>query len=143
MNGSVLTFYLCGILCGIDVARAKEMNRTVEYTAVPGAPSNIAGLMNLRGQIVTLFDLAALLGLSRLEKRRETNCVILKSRPNDSDQAGFFIDKPGTVIEITADMCTLAPAGFSGIDNRFIRAVVKVEEGILLLLDPDEIFGMK
>ncbi|HWR06261.1 chemotaxis protein CheW [Sporomusa sp.] len=141
MKGRVLTFYLCGVLCGIDVSRAKEMNRNVEYTVVPGAANKIAGLMNLRGQIITLFDLATILGFSRLEKRREMNCVILKARPHDSDQAGFFVDKPGDVIEVTADMCEALPASLGDIESRFIREVVKLEDSILLVLDLDKIFG--
>ncbi|HWR42620.1 chemotaxis protein CheW [Sporomusa sp.] len=141
MNGKVLTFYLCGILCGIDVIRAKEMNRNVEYTPVPGASNEIAGLMNLRGQIITLFDITTILGFSRMDKRREMNCIILKARPHDSDQAGFFIDKTGDVIEVTADMCEALPANLGNIERRLIREVVKLEDNILLVLDLDKIFG--
>ena len=57
----ILTFYLEGELFGIDIGLVKEINRKIKYTEVPGAPEHIVGLYNMRGQVVTIFDVACIL----------------------------------------------------------------------------------
>ena len=50
-----------GELFGIDIGLVKEINRKIKYTEVPGAPEHIVGLYNMRGQVVTIFDVACIL----------------------------------------------------------------------------------
>ncbi|WP_378954698.1 chemotaxis protein CheW [Pelosinus sp. sgz500959] len=135
MTGRVLTFYLCGTLCGIDIKAAKEINRNISYTAIPGAAAHIIGLLNLRGQVVTLLDLAQILHFKQIGERMNSHCIILKSRSDDPDQVGFFIDKRGDVIDVTPDMCEVVPANIADFEKKFIHEVVKLEDEILLILD--------
>ena len=135
----LLTFYLCGSLCGIDIRVAKEINRNITYTFVPGASKHVVGLLNLRSQIVTLLDLAQLLNFEQIGERKNEYCIILKSQLDKPDLVGFFIDKLGDVIDVTPDMCQPAPASIIAIDNYFIREVVKLEDEIVLVLDLKEI----
>lgn len=135
MIGRVLTFYLCGTLCGIDIKTAKEINRNIFYTPIPGAANHIVGLLNLRGQVVTLLDLAQLLKFTQEGERKNSHCIILKSRAEDPDQVGFFIDKRGDVIDVTPDMCEVVPANLVDSDKKFIQEVVTLENEILLILD--------
>lgn len=140
MRSTVLTFYLCGTLCGIDIRRSKELCRNVEYASVPGASKEIAGLMNLRGQIVTLFFLDKLLNFSERSLLEQKNCIILKNRSDDPDQFGFFIDKKGDVVELNDDMGMALPSNFRHIDSRFIESVARLNDEVLLVLDLDAIF---
>lgn len=143
MTGRVLTFYLCGTLCGIDIKTAKEINRNISYTAIPGAAAHIVGLLNLRGQVVTLLDLAQLLNFKQMDERKNSHCIILKNKAEESDQVGFFIDKRGDVIDVTPDMCERVPANLSDVEKKFIHEVVKLKDGILLLLDLVRIIQME
>ena len=135
MTGRVLTFYLCGTLCGIDIETAKEINRNVSYTQIPGAATHIVGLLNLRGQVVTLLDLAQLLNFKQTSARNNSHCIILKNKAEDPDQVGFFIDKRGDVVDVTPDMCEAVPANLVDVEEKFIHEVVKLENEILLILD--------
>lgn len=137
----MLTFYLDGNLLGLDISAVKEMDRHIEYTAVPDAPPHIIGLMNMRGQIVTLFDLAGLMGYGRKEYEGGPTCIILKNRPDNPDYVGFIIDSPGEVVDISEDMCEPPPANLGSMESKFVTAVAKLESELLLLIDQEVIFA--
>jgi purine-binding chemotaxis protein CheW len=140
MTEQVLTFYLGGNLLGINVRLIKEINRNVEYTPVPDAPRHILGLFNMRGQVVTLFDLARILGLKGGNERGRITCIVLKE-PCDPDQVGFFIDRPGDVIDVDREECEPPPANVGGVEGEFIKYVVKLDGELLIVIEPDKIFG--
>lgn len=131
----VLTFYLSGSLCGIDIAIAKEINKNVEYTPVPNSFDHVVGLLNLRGQIVTLIDLAQLLHFKETNEKRKCHCIILKKNAVNSDQIGFFIDKMGDVIDVTADMYQTAPANIADSEDGFINQIIKFKNEVVLMLN--------
>jgi len=135
LTGKILTFYLCGSLCGIDIRVAQEINRNITYTSVPGANSYVVGLLNLRSQVVTVLDLGKLLHFKQVGESNKRHCIILKSRLEEPDQVGFFIDKLGDVIDVTPEMCEHTPANMIDIENHFIHEVVKLRNEIVLVLD--------
>ena len=139
MTEKFLTFYLCDSLLGINVTLIKEINRNIEYTPVPGAQSHIEGLFNMRGQVVTLFDLTKLLGIEEKAEQKKLSCIILKV-PRDPDQVGFFIDRPGDVIDVNRDDCELPPANVGGVEGEYINSVVKLDKEILIIIEPGRIF---
>lgn len=139
MMESVLTFYMCDNLLGIDVTLVKEFNRNVEYTPIPGAREHIVGFFNMRGQVVTLFDLAKLLGLGVRKEQDKLTCIILKS-PKDPDQVGFLIDKPGDVIAIDRSEYEAPPANMGAVESEFIDSVVKLKDELLIIINPQKIF---
>lgn len=136
-----MTFYLSGNLFGIDILAVKEINRNIEYTAVPGSPSHIIGLLNMRGQVVTLFNLSGLLGYDSGEnEKKRSNCVILKNKTGNLDYVGFFIDSPGSVIDIDDDICEPPPANLSGQENKYIQQVAKLEDELLMIINQQVIY---
>jgi len=139
LTGRILTFYLCGSLCGIDIKIAKEINRNITYTSVPGASDHVVGLLNLRSQVITLLDLGKLLHFKQDGESNNRHCIILKSRLEEPDKVGFFIDKLGDVIDVTSEMCEPPPANITDIENSFIHEVVKLEDEILLILNLSKI----
>ncbi|MDI9482576.1 MAG: chemotaxis protein CheW [Bacillota bacterium] len=137
----VLTFYLRDILFGIDVTIVKEINRKVDYTSVPGAKSDIVGLYNMRGQVVTLFDIAGIMGFQKKEPEEKVSCVILKALPNDPNQAGFIIDGFGDVLEIEQEEFEPPPANVVGVDGEYIKSIVKLAEQLLIMVNTDKLFA--
>lgn len=140
MTEKILTFYLGGSLLGINLKLAKELNRNIKYTPVPGAQPHIIGFFNMRGQVVTLFDLAKLIGINRDTEREGLISIILKS-PKAPDQVGFLIDRPGDVIEIDTEECELPPANIGIVEGEFIESIVKLKEELLIIINPDKIFN--
>lgn len=119
----------------------KEINRHIEYTIVPDAPDNIVGLMNMRGQIVTLFDLSGMMGYELAEGKSRSTCILLKKTTNNPDYIGFLIDRPGSVIDIVEDICEPPPANVSLMENKFISEVAKLENKLLMIINKEIIFG--
>lgn len=136
----MLTFYLCGNLYGINILAVKEINRNIEYTSVPDAPSYIIGLLNMRGQVVTLFDLANLMGYEPEGHKKRPTCIIMKNSPNNPDYVGFLIDRPGSVVDLEEALCEPPPANISGVENKFINEVAKLKDELLMLINHHIIF---
>lgn len=139
MTGKILTFYIGDNLCGIDIAFAKEINRKIKYTSITNGTSHIVGLLNLRGQVVSLFDLNQVLNSTGRKNSVRSQCIILKDSYR-GDQVGFFIDKLGEVVDVTPDICELPPANIRNIEGPFIAEVVKLQTNIILVLDIKKIF---
>ena len=142
MTGKFLTFYLCERLFGIDITLVKEMNRNVEYTPVPDTGPHIIGLFNMRGQVVTLMDIAILMGYEQKGWGKKATCIILKTRQDDSSQVGFLIDRCGDVLDIEEEEHELPPANTGGISGEFLKSIVKLEDELLIIIDPDKIFRL-
>lgn len=140
MIGKVLTFYLNNSLLGIDITLVSEINRNVEYTPVPDAKKHIVGLFNMRGQVVTLFNLAKLMGYEAENIENKSACIILKAPPNDPNQIGFLINRSGDVVDIEKENCEPPPANVEIIDGEFINSVVKLKDELLMIINPQKIF---
>lgn len=109
------TFRLGDRLFGLDLMMIREINRILDITPVPHAKGHIRGLINLRGQIVTILDLGVRLGLPRLDIGEESHNIILKTNAelsavrcdmnfstSPADLVGFLVDAIGDVVEADA-----------------------------------------
>ncbi len=141
MTGKVLTFYLRDALFGIDITLVKEINRNVEFTSVPGAPEYVAGLFNMRGQVVTLFDLGKMIGFGTGEWKQSSACIILKPFLGDENQVGFLIDAAGDVADIHEELCEPAPANVGGVESEYIHCVGKLKGELIIIIDPKKVFA--
>lgn len=137
----VLSFRLSDELFGIEINDVKEINRNVEYTAVPRAQSNIVGLFNMRGQIVTIFNLAGIIGYNEDVANDRVTCIILKSEQGNSNHRGFIIERTGDVIDVAEDMCEPPPANIDSIGKKYIKDVVQLENDLMRIINTDLVFG--
>lgn len=135
----IITFSINECLFGVDITMVKELYRNIQYTPIPCASSCVIGLLNLRGQVVTLLDLATLIGHKGRSTEERTLCIILKKRWEDDDIIGFTIDRPGDVIDLADDDIQPPPANIKDMDNQYLAGVVKLKDQLLLVLDMDKI----
>ncbi|SDY22752.1 chemotaxis protein CheW [Tindallia californiensis] len=140
MNGKALTFFINEKMFGLDIKLVKEISRKVEFSEVPDSDPNIVGLMNLRGQVVTLFRLSNILELESSSQNDESACIILKALPNQPHQIGFLIDRTGDVVDIQDGWCEKTPANVEEVKSEYIKEVVKLDNKLLLMLDTDVVF---
>lgn len=137
---TILTFRIKDVLFGIEIEFVREVNRNVEYTNVPGAPEKVVGLFNMRGHVVVLFNLAYLFHYKDTKVSTESACIVLKSSNGNMDNVGFIIDKTGDVLQIEDDQCEPPAANATVWDMEYIKSVIKTENELLLLIDPDKVF---
>jgi len=138
----VLSFRIADGLFGMDITHVKEINRNVEYTTVPGAADIIVGLFNMRGQVVTLFDLGSILGYTLTKKKGKGTCIILKSEQGNQNHTGFLIDDANEVLDIDDDICEKPPANIDQSESKYIIKVARLQSELLQIVDPRLIFEM-
>ncbi len=138
----VLSFRLQDKLLGIETNYVKEINRNVVYTCVPRAPKKVVGLFNMRGQVVTLFNLSYLLGCEVAHEKQNSTCIILKAAPNSPNQAGFLIERTEDVIDLADELCEEPPANVDAEKYEYIKKVARLENELLMIVDPILITGV-
>lgn len=141
MTGKIITFYLGGILFGINIADVKEVGRKAKYTPVPGVKYCIAGLMNMRGQVVTLFDIKRIMKLEQDNKITHSSYIILKTGHKDNGYAGFLVDKLCDVIDIQNDWCETPTDGICSSIENFVQELVKLKDRLAVIIDCDRILN--
>jgi purine-binding chemotaxis protein CheW len=134
------TFKLAGYLFGIEVVKVQEVLRYQRMTPVPLAPAEIAGLINLRGQIVTALDLRVRLGLpGRPDDRLPMNVVV--RTPEGS--LSLLVDEIGDVIEVSEDTFERPPATLTGPARLLVRGAYKLTERLMLVLDTERTVNLE
>jgi purine-binding chemotaxis protein CheW len=131
-DGQFCTFFVHGLFMGVEVTRVQEVIRYQQLTHVPLTPPIIAGLMNLRGQIVTAIDLRRRLGLpERADGDLPVNVVIRSSEGAMS----LLVDHIGDVIDVAAESFERPPQTLTGDARELILGAYKLEGRLLLVLD--------
>jgi purine-binding chemotaxis protein CheW len=125
------TFYLDGLLFGIEVEKVQEVIRHQSMTRVPLSPKLIGGLINLRGQIVTAIDLRLRLGLPERKPDELPMNVVARS---EDGAVSLLVDEIGDVLEVQEQQFEDVPQTMrQGRD--LIRGVYKLPDRLLLVLD--------
>ncbi len=126
------TFYIQGLLFGVEVQTVQEVIRHLDMTGVPLAPDVVAGLINLRGQIVTAIDLRRRLGVCDRQQGELPMNVVVRT----SDGAvSLLVDEIGDVVEVEEKNFEEAPDTLASKSRELIRGVYKLDTGLLLVLD--------
>lgn len=134
----LITFYIGSGLYGINILNVQEINKLKDWTDVPHSEDFILGILSLRGNIVTVFDLGKKLGLNTTEVTEESRNIIVNS---NNEYAGFLVDGIGDVVNIDwSDICD-PPANVNGVQGRFLEGVFKTKEGLITILDVDEVLS--
>lgn len=132
--GQYCTFWVDGLIFGVDVADVQEVLRWHDLTPVPRAPGCVTGLINLRGQIVTAIDLRERLGLPpRAAGERPMN-VVMRSR---DEVVSLLVDDIGDVIDTEGQALVPIPSNVPAQVSACLRGVLPRADAILLVLDPD------
>lgn len=133
----VLTVSLGGQLFGIEIEDINDIIPATECTPVPGAGPRIAGLLNLRGHIITCVLVRHCLGFSQAGENR-MNVII---RRPQNELYGLLFDGVSEIYEIDADAMEPIP---SILDQRWqglSRGMFRRPEGLLILLDAERVIA--
>lgn len=138
MQKSFVTTEIGNYFFGIDLDLIREITRFIEITPVSLAPDYICGLMNLRGQIVTVIDPGVHLNLGKRSSGSKSSCVILKSNIKNltsSDVTGILVDNVGDIISVDDDSIEPSPPNIGEVDGKYLNGVVKLNNKLLILLN--------
>jgi purine-binding chemotaxis protein CheW len=134
----VTTFRLGDWLLGIEISAIREINRVGEMTPVPDAPAAVRGVINLRGDVVTVLDLRTILECDPAVIAPESRLIIVEA---DDEHIGLLVDRVEDVMTVTTSEEESLPPTSSEMEQRYFRSVYKLEPDLLVLLDVSAIVG--
>jgi purine-binding chemotaxis protein CheW len=128
----LVTFRLQDETYGINVMHVQEVLRITEIAPVPGAPDYILGIINLRGNVVTVIDTRLRFGLPDGEATDSSRIVIIES---DKQVVGIMVDAVAEVVELKESQIDSAPNVGNEESSRYIHGIATMESGLLIVVD--------
>jgi purine-binding chemotaxis protein CheW len=140
-----LTLVLAKEHYGVPILKVQEIIGLQDITPVPRMPSEVRGVLNLRGRVIPVIDMRSRFGLDRGEDTKRTCIVVVQvSNPvagSPSVIMGVVVDQVSEVQDIPPEQIEPAPALGASVDTAFIAGVGKVGKRVVMLLDIDRALG--
>ncbi|MBN7821243.1 chemotaxis protein CheW [Bowmanella sp. Y26] len=127
-----VTFRLGEETYGINVMQVQEVLRYTEIAPVPGAPDYVLGIINLRGNVVTVIDTRARFGLDANDVSDNTRIVIIES---EQQVVGILVDSVAEVVYLKSSEIDSAPNVGTEESAKFIQGVSNRDGELLILVD--------
>lgn len=127
-----VTFKLAGETYGINVMQVQEVLRYTEIAPVPGAPTYVLGIINLRGNVVTVIDTRHRFGLETGEINDNTRIVIIEA---DNHVVGILVDSVAEVVYLRQSEIETAPNVGNEESAKFIQGVCHKNNELLILIE--------
>lgn len=131
-----VTFKLAGETYGINVMQVQEVLRYSEIAPVPGAPPYVLGIINLRGNVVTVIDTRHRFGLPSGELTDNTRIVIIEA---DNHVVGILVDSVAEVVYLRQSEIETAPNVGNDESAKFIQGVCHKNGELLILIELDKL----
>lgn len=127
-----VTFKLENETYGINVMQVREVLRYSEIAPVPGSPSYVIGIINLRGNVVTVVDTRERFGLPNSDITDNTRIVILET---DDQVIGILVDAVAEVVYLRQSEIEVAPNVGNDQNARYIQGVSHKNDELLILIE--------
>jgi len=127
-----VTFRLAGETYGVNVMQVQEVLRYTEIAPVPGAPNYVLGIINLRGNVVTVIDTRNRFGLASGEITDNTRVVIIET---DGHVIGILVDSVAEVVYLRQSEIETAPNVGNDESAKFIQGVCHKNDELLILIE--------
>ena len=133
-----VTFKLDSETYGINVMQVQEVLRYSEIAPVPGAPTYVLGIINLRGNVVTVIDTRQRFGLNPADITDNTRIVIIEA---EKQVIGILVDSVAEVVYLKASEIDDAPNVGNDDSARFIQGVSNRGGELLILVDLNQLLS--
>lgn len=119
------------VLCGVDLTQIQEISRLLDITPVHHAPAYVRGVVNLRGQIVTVIDVRSKFGFPPLALNEEQRIVVVQWT---GENIGLLVDKVQDIAMVEARDVIEPPANISSISGAYFAGIYPMEQGLVAIL---------
>jgi purine-binding chemotaxis protein CheW len=142
VRAQYLSFSLRGTEYAVGILKVKEILQYEQTTRVPSTPRSVRGVINLRGQVVPVVDLAAKFGLGETEPTPFTCILIVEAAvEGNSTVVGIMADTVQEVIELGGEDVVPPPAFGTHVKVDFLLGMGKLGKRFVLLLDIDRVIS--
>jgi len=127
-----VTFFTGGQSFSMDIRQVREIRRWTPVTPLPHAPAEVLGVMNLRGSVIPIYDLAVRFGLTPTPDNPR-NVVVIAA--HESQTVGLLVESVSEILSISPDRIQEAPDLRNDNSRRSIIGVIPVQDGMTRVID--------
>ena len=125
---------------GVDISQVIEISRMRDITHIPDAPGFIKGVINLRGKVITVIDIAKQFGLNLVDESSKTSRIVIVEIGDQ--MLGLIVDEVPEVLRMAENDIVPAPETIqTAIKKDYIRGVGKLEDRLIILVDINNILS--
>lgn len=135
-----VTFTLEDETYGIDVMQVQEVLREIEVAPVPGSPHYVTGIINLRGNVVSVIDARNRFGLPVKESTDLTRIIVIELQQHI---IGILVDSVAEVVDIKRSEIETAPNVGTDDTSKYIDGVVSQDDKLLILVDLNRLLSIE
>ncbi|PIE02978.1 MAG: hypothetical protein CSA81_04530 [Acidobacteria bacterium] len=132
----VVAFYVGDMLCAMESGEIREIINQEAITFVYHAPSFIKGVVNLRGQIVTIVDLKEQLQIPESEEKRKVRILITEYK---GESIGLLVDSVEDILMADSDNLSNPPSHLGDLTGIYIRKILQTENNLIAILNIEKI----
>jgi purine-binding chemotaxis protein CheW len=132
----LVKFHIADEAFGIGIKQIFQILKPQEVFKVPNTPPFIEGLINLRGKVMTVFNLRKRFNMPEKENDEDTKILVIRM---DDYLFGFTVDSVSEIVRVQDEDIVETPPSLINFDKRFLSGVAKVGEKLILLLDLEKI----
>jgi purine-binding chemotaxis protein CheW len=142
-RAQLLIFVLAGEEYAVDILRVREIIRFTTPTRVPGMPASVRGLINLRGRVVPVIDLAVRFGFPESTITERTSIVMVETTAAEGEVViGIVTDAVTAVLELSAEQIQPTPSFGTKVGAEFLDGMAeKGDQKFAMLLNIDRVLG--
>lgn len=139
-----LTFRIGKENYGLELSQTREIIEYSGITEVPLMPNFLRGVINLRGEVVPVIDLAVRLGRKSIEVQKRTCIIVVELQNNEQNHVlGLLADSVSEVIEMNDENIEDAPSFGANIRADFIQGIAKRDDEFVVLLDANNALSIR
>ncbi len=127
------------LTCAISIEYIQEINKQLEITRVYNAPEYVRGILNLRGQIITVIDLRIKFGFEPRTLNEDMRIIVVNYQ---DEKIGFLVDAIVDVVSVEPDCLEPPPSNISGIAGEYFCNIYKMRQQLAAVLNIDEVLKM-
>jgi purine-binding chemotaxis protein CheW len=141
-EGKYLTFSLADDKFGIGILKIKEIIGMIPITSVPQTPDFVKGVINLRGKVIPVIDLRLRFGVEETGYTERTCIIVVEiERSRTEVLIGIVVDSVSEVLNIKDADIEETPAFGANLNTEYILGMAKMEGGVKILLDIDQVLS--
>ncbi len=139
-TSQIIVFDIGSEKFGVKITEVYEIIRMKEITELPIESPYIAGVINLRGDIISVIDLRKRFGIEEVVETEDTRIIVVDFQ---GQNVGLIVDAVSEVFHIDHNEIDTPPRSMVGIKNDYIKGIIKLDESIVILLELNNLLKSK
>lgn len=136
----VVAFYVGNMLCAVECNTIREILNEEKITHVYHAPDYVKGVVNIRGQIVTIVDLKKILDIPSSTVKRKNRIIVTQFR---DESIGLQVDSVEDILIGNRQQLSNPPSHLGNLKGSFIHKIMKTDENLVAILNTEKILDTR